>query len=61
VFRIDNGGEFCGNEFEEIHRCKIERKNATPYTPQWNGLAERMNMMLMGKVRSMLSGARLAQ
>jgi hypothetical protein len=35
VLRIDNGGEFCGNEFEEFcKKCGIARKKTTPYTPQ---------------------------
>jgi transposase InsO family protein len=50
VLRIDNGGEFCGNEFEELcKKCSIERQKTTPYTPQQNGVAERMNMTLMEK------------
>ena len=35
VLRTNNGGEFCGNEFEEF--CKksgIARQKTTPYTPQ---------------------------
>ena len=35
VLRMDNGGELCGNEFEEF--CKksgIARQKTTPYTPQ---------------------------
>jgi transposase InsO family protein len=60
VLRTDNGGEFCGNEFEEFcKKCGIARKKTTPYTPQQNGVAERMNMTLMEKSRSMLSGAEL--
>jgi hypothetical protein len=58
--RTDNGGEFCENEFEELcKKCGIERQKTTPYTPQENGVAERMNMTLMEKSRSMLSGAEL--
>jgi hypothetical protein len=35
VFRMDNGGEFHGNEFKELcKKCSIERKKTTPYTPQ---------------------------
>jgi hypothetical protein len=62
VLRTDNGGEFCGNEFEEF--CKkygIERKKTTPYTPQHNGVVERMNRTLMEKARCMLSGAEIGQ
>jgi transposase InsO family protein len=62
VLRTDNGGEFCGNEFEELcKKCGIERKKTTPYTPQQNGVVERMNKMLMERARSMLSGVRLGQ
>jgi transposase InsO family protein len=49
-----NSREFC-------KKCGIERKKTTPYTPQQNGVAERMNMTLMEKSRSMLSGVRLGQ
>jgi transposase InsO family protein len=58
--RIDNGGEFCGNKFKEL--CKksgIARSKTTPYRPQQNGVAERMNRTLMEKSRSMLSGVDL--
>jgi transposase InsO family protein len=62
VLRTDNGGEFCGNEFKELcKKCGIEREKTTPYTPQQNKVAERMNRMLMEKERSMLSGARIGQ
>jgi transposase InsO family protein len=62
VLRMDNGGELCRNEFKELcKKCGIERKKTTPYTPQQNGVAERMNKTLMEKARSMLSGVRLGQ
>jgi transposase InsO family protein len=60
--RTDNGGEFCENEFEELcKKCSIARQKTTPYTPQQNGVAERMNKTLMKKARSMLSGVGLGQ
>ncbi|KAH9291902.1 hypothetical protein KI387_042909 [Taxus chinensis] len=60
VLRSDNGGEYCSNAFEKFCKeCGIERQKTTPYTPQQNGVAERMNKMLMDKCRSMLSGASL--
>ena len=35
VLRTNNGGEFCGNEFEEFYKkCGIARQKTTPYTPQ---------------------------
>jgi transposase InsO family protein len=62
VLRTDNGGEFCGNEFEEFcKKCGIARQKTTPYTPQQNGVAERMNRTLMEKARCMLSGAGIGQ
>jgi hypothetical protein len=62
VLRIDNGGEFCENEFEELcKKCGITRKNTSPYTPQYNGVVERMNLTLMEKERCMLSGVRLGR
>ena len=58
----DNGGEFCNKEFEEFcKKCGIARQNNTPYTPQKNGVAERMNRTLMENARSMLSGTGLGQ
>ena len=48
--RTDNGGELCGNEFEEF--CKkndISGKKNTPYTHTQNGVSERRNRMLREK------------
>ena len=60
VLRIDNGGEFCEEEFKQFYKeCGIARKRKTPYTPQQNGVVERMNRLLMEKARNMLSGAGL--
>ena len=62
VFRIDNGGWFCSNEFEEFgKKCGIAQQKTNPYTPEQNGVAERMNKMLMERARSMLSGVELGQ
>jgi transposase InsO family protein len=59
---IDNGGEFYRNEFEEFcKKCGIARQKNTPYTPQQNGVTERMNRTLMEKARNMLRGAELGQ
>jgi transposase InsO family protein len=52
VLRTDNGGEF-------YKKYGIARNNTTPYTPQHNGFAERINMTLMEKERNILSGAEL--
>ena len=62
MLRNDNGGEFCGKEFDQFcNKCGISCQNTTPYTPQQNGVAERMNKTLMDKARSMLNGVGLAQ
>jgi transposase InsO family protein len=62
VLRIENGGELCRKEFEQFcKQCGIAHQNTTPYNPQQNGVVERMNITLMDKERSMLSGARLTQ
>jgi transposase InsO family protein len=48
VLRTKNGGEFCGKEFDQLcKKCRIAHQNTTPYTPQQNGVAERMNKTLM--------------
>lgn len=55
-FRTDNGLEFCNSKFDEF--CKKEgivRHRTCTYTPQQNGIAERLNRTIMNKVRSMLS------
>ena len=60
MLRTDNGGEFCSKEFEEFcKKCGISRQKTTPYTPQQNGVAERMKNTLMEMARSMLSGVEL--
>jgi transposase InsO family protein len=44
VLRTDNGGELCGKEFDQFcKQCGITCQNTTPYTPQQNGVSERMN------------------
>eukprot|EP00253_Pinus_taeda_P012924 PITA_12924 len=62
ALRTDNGGEFCSKEFKEFYKkCGMTWQKTTPYTPQQNGVAERMNKTLMERERSMLSGAGLGQ
>ena len=48
VLRTDNGAELCSKEFEELcNKSGMARHKTTPYTPQQNGVAERMNKTLM--------------
>jgi len=60
--RTDNGLEFCNTEFDKF--CEehgISRKHTCAYTPQQNGVAERVNRTIMKKVRCMLADSGLSQ
>lgn len=60
TLRTDNGLEFCNKMFDEFCADKgIQRHRTCAYTPQQNGVAERMNRTIMEKVRSMLSDSGL--
>lgn len=60
--RTDNGFEYCNNRFDEFCKkgCMVRHKICA-YTPQQNGVAERLNRTIINKVRSMLSESGLAQ
>lgn len=50
----------CNADFDKF--CvdhDIERHKTTPYTPQQNGVAKRMNWSLMERARSLLGNVRL--
>ena len=58
--RSDNGGEYTSKKFDDY--CKdngIKREFTIPYSPQQNGVAERMNRTILEAVRSMLYHANL--
>ena len=56
--RTDNGGEFYSDAFDDYCRNEgIIRYHTIPYTPQQNGVAERMNRIITSKARCMLSNA----
>ena len=62
MLRKYNGGDFCGNEFENLcKKCGIARNKTTPYKPQHNGVVERMNRRYMEKERSMLRSDGIGQ
>lgn len=53
--RSDNGSEFCNKKFKEyFEKNGILHQKSTVYSPQQNGLSERMNRTIMDKVRCML-------
>jgi len=60
--RIDNGGEYTSDEFDNIckHEC-IKRQFTTSYTSQQNRVAERMNKTLLNTTRAMLKAAGLGK
>lgn len=58
--RTDNGLEFCSREFDDFCRDEgIARHYTVRYTPQQNGVAERMNMTLLERARCLLLNAGL--
>lgn len=62
IVRSDNGTEFVNKSFMEFYtRHGIKQEKSTPYSPQQNGLAERMNRTIVEKVRCMLLDSKLAK
>ena len=60
TLRSDNGGEYISNEFQCYLKSKgIHHELTIPYTPEQNGVAERMNRTLMETACSMMSHAHL--
>jgi len=60
VLRTDNGREYLSNAFERYLQKKgIQRQLTTPYTPEQNGVAERMNRTLVEIARSLMFNASL--
>lgn len=58
--RTDNGKEYCNYNFEKfLSNHGIVHQTSTPYTPEHNGMAERMNRTLVERARCMLFYANL--
>lgn len=54
-FRTDNGGEFANKRFHAFCQANgIVHQTTVPYSPQQNGLAERMNRTIAEMARAML-------
>ena len=59
--RTDNGGEFKSDEFVKFCRERgIRREYTAPYSPEQNGIAERMNKTIQERVVSMLQHSGLS-
>ncbi|KAF1316242.1 Integrase catalytic core protein, partial [Globisporangium splendens] len=62
VLRSDNGGEYASSKFAAFCRDRgIVQKFTPPYTPQLNGVAERMNRTLVESARCMIEHAGLSK
>lgn len=60
ALRCNNGGEYTSSEMAKFcKRRDIEQKFTPPYTPQLNGVAERMNRTLVECARCMIEHAGL--
>lgn len=55
ALRCDNGGEYMSNAFGSyLKEHGITREVTTPYSPEQNGVAERMNRTLIESAKAML-------
>ena len=60
ALRTDNGGEFTSNSFQaHLKACGTRHELTIPKTPEQNGVAERLNRMLVEATRAMLLDAKL--
>lgn len=60
--QTDNGkGEYCNDMFDKyLQDNGIQRRLSTPYTPEQNGLAERLNRTLLDKARCLMVESKIA-
>lgn len=60
IIRTDNGTEYVNKNFESVCNSNgIKHQKSTAYSPQQNGLSERVNRTLMEKVRCLLIESKL--
>ena len=61
ALRSDRGGEYISEEFQDfLKENGIKSEPAAAYSPQQNGVAERLNRTLVEAARSMLTHANLS-
>lgn len=62
ILRTDNGTEYVNHDLESyLRKCGIRYQTTNPYTPEQNGLAERMNRTIVEKARCMLFDSNLSK
>uniref|UniRef100_A0A0K8UDK8 Retrovirus-related Pol polyprotein from transposon TNT 1-94 n=1 Tax=Bactrocera latifrons TaxID=174628 RepID=A0A0K8UDK8_BACLA len=60
--RSDNGLEFVNKRFDNLFKeCGIKRQLTVPYSPQQNGVAERMNRTIVEMARTMMAYANIPE
>lgn len=60
VLRTDNGGEFCSLEMKcFLQKAGIAHQKTNPYTPEQNGMCERMNRTVVERARCLLFDANM--
>ncbi|KAG7301017.1 hypothetical protein JYU34_015390 [Plutella xylostella] len=60
ILRTDNGGEFCSKELNDFLKdAGITHQLTNPYTPEQNGVCERLNRTIVEKARCLLFDAKL--
>ena len=61
ALRADRGGEYMSEEFKSyLKECGIKSELTAAYSPQQNGVSERLNRTLVEAARSMLYHADLS-
>ena len=62
ALRADRGGEYMSEEFKQfLKECGIRSEPTAAYSPQQNGVSERLNRTLVEAARSMISHAGLSK
>ena len=62
ALRADRGGEYMSEEFKQfLKECGIRSESTAAYSPQQNGVSERLNRTLVEAARSMISHAGLSK
>jgi transposase InsO family protein len=60
TLKSDNGGEYISKAFQQFCRDKgIKHEVTPPYTPQYNGVAERYWQTMIDSARCLLKAASL--